>query len=388
MDKDELVRLNRHMRMWFLKNCGSGDSNHRTISEPRTSSAINHHIYDRQQNHGGFKCFMIGKSITLHSTVDHEGNLMTVKPVSVDSSFDAHEFSSSPAGVSNFVDGVATTSAIPNSDVELLLIPNDSEMFQQGSIFDHSMDHDVLQRNGSKDDFPFACSSSSQTNVVTNTSSNGRFSTPINLGGFDCVCHFCGASGKVDHDINVKHGPYVFKIGGQVHHRIGSLLPYVSQCPKFAQLYICDTDNEVSNRITSFDARDRFTEDEYMTIQLRLIRVRDRDERQYDAPRASEIARLIVGEDEFNQNDHNIIIEHQYDGLKRINELHPSFMAMQYPLLFPFGEDGFKLGIKYRDSGCQSNLEQETVTIMEYYAFLIQHQLSTGHTLLRGGRLF
>jgi hypothetical protein len=40
--------------------------------------------------------------------------------------------------------------------------------------------------------------------------------------------------GNIDKDINSGEGLYVFRINGQVHHRIGSLLPLPHQSPKFA----------------------------------------------------------------------------------------------------------------------------------------------------------
>ncbi|XP_062196833.1 uncharacterized protein LOC133899786 [Phragmites australis] len=49
--------------------------------------------------------------------------------------------------------------------------------------------------------------------------------------------------------INDGHGPYVFKISGQLCHRIGSLIPRHGARPEYCQLYIFDTDNEVRNRI-------------------------------------------------------------------------------------------------------------------------------------------
>ena len=36
---------------------------------------------------------------------------------------------------------------------------------------------------------------------------------------------------------------------GQNYHRIGSLLPEIGKRPQFAQLYICDTENEINNRM-------------------------------------------------------------------------------------------------------------------------------------------
>jgi hypothetical protein len=54
---------------------------------------------------------------------------------------------------------------------------------------------------------------------------------------------------KVIDSINDGHGPYVFKISGQVCHRIGSLIPSQGTRPEYAQLYLFDIDHEISNRI-------------------------------------------------------------------------------------------------------------------------------------------
>lgn len=54
---------------------------------------------------------------------------------------------------------------------------------------------------------------------------------------------------KINESINDGRAPYVFKISGQVYHRIGSLLPPQGHRPEYAQLYIFDTEHEISNRI-------------------------------------------------------------------------------------------------------------------------------------------
>jgi len=61
---------------------------------------------------------------------------------------------------------------------------------------------------------------------------------------------------RVIDSINDGRGPYVFKISGQLCHRIGSLLPREGHRPEYAQLYIFDTSNEIRNRmnITSYTA--------------------------------------------------------------------------------------------------------------------------------------
>lgn len=56
--------------------------------------------------------------------------------------------------------------------------------------------------------------------------------------------------GKIDQTINNGNAPSVFRLNGQNYHFMGSLLPPDGSRPKFAQLYIYDTQNEDSNRIS------------------------------------------------------------------------------------------------------------------------------------------
>ena len=56
---------------------------------------------------------------------------------------------------------------------------------------------------------------------------------------------------KLDKSINRSRGPPTIRIQGQPCHRIGNLLPMSGKEPKFAPLYIFDTDNEVKNRINA-----------------------------------------------------------------------------------------------------------------------------------------
>jgi len=73
---------------------------------------------------------------------------------------------------------------------------------------------------------------------------------------YNSMFAFTSLGAKIDTGINKEPGPYVFKINGQVHHRIGSLLPDEGKPPVYAQLYIFDTENEIQNRMSIFD-RDR-----------------------------------------------------------------------------------------------------------------------------------
>ena len=69
--------------------------------------------------------------------------------------------------------------------------------------------------------------------------------------------------------------------------------------------------------------------------------------------------------------------------MKRISDLHPLFIPLQYPLLFPYGEDCFHLNIPYEKSSVREKLERKYLTMRDYYAYLIQRRNIEDNTLLK-----
>lgn len=78
----------------------------------------------------------------------------------------------------------------------------------------------------------------------------------------------------VDQSINTGDGPYVFRINGVAYHRIGSLLPKHGEPPQYAQLYIYDTDNEITNRLNIF-GNDAASRDLDLAIVADIIKMLD-----------------------------------------------------------------------------------------------------------------
>ncbi|XP_056683190.1 uncharacterized protein [Spinacia oleracea] len=134
-------------------------------------------------------------------------------------------------------------------------------------------------------------------------------------------------------------------------------------------------------------ARERFQESDLQPVNIRLIGTRAKDGRQYNLPTTSEVAALIVGICDTEKGPRDVIIEDKHFGLKRISELHPSFMAMQYPLLFPYGEDGYRTEIPHTDVEQTGRRVRTTVTMREYYAFRFQQRKKEAKTRFQLGRL-
>ncbi|GKD03195.1 hypothetical protein Tco_1178169, partial [Tanacetum coccineum] len=73
-----------------------------------------------------------------------------------------------------------------------------------------------------------------------------------NIRAYNQMFSMTSFGARVEDSINNGRAPYVFKISGGVYHLIGSLCPNEGDPPRFLQLYIYDTKNEVANRMRHF----------------------------------------------------------------------------------------------------------------------------------------
>ncbi|CAH1431856.1 unnamed protein product [Lactuca virosa] len=116
-------------------------------------------------------------------------------------------------------------------------------------------------------------------------------------------------------------------------------------------------------------------------MKLRIIRRRDRDGRTYNLPTASEVAALIIGDICDSVEYIDIVVETRSGFLQRISELHHSYLTLQYPLLFPYGDDGYNVDILHRGVTSTTNIKRAKYdyTMIEserlYYIRRQQHVL-------------
>ncbi|KAF8083384.1 hypothetical protein N665_0776s0009 [Sinapis alba] len=241
-----------------------------------------------------------------------------------------------------------------------------------------------------------------------------------NIRAINMMFSFTSLGGKIDNSVNNGKGPRVFKLHGENYHLIGSVKPKKNEAAKFSQLYIHDTENEVQNRISALsgknersqiredlvegimemlrlsnvhvktfrNAMERFNDEaESEELSLVLIHTRLKDGRVYNLPTSSEVAALLVGDFQENMDKRDIILEKNSGKLKRINELHPCYLPLQYPLIFPYGEDGFRLGIKNGFTGINKK-KKPNISIREFFAYRIQIRRDGSQVLLLSRRLF
>ncbi|KAH9613340.1 hypothetical protein KSS87_013368, partial [Heliosperma pusillum] len=124
-------------------------------------------------------------------------------------------------------------------------------------------------------------------------------------------------------------------------------------------------------------ARDRLCADIDCDVSITRISRRDTEGRTYKRPNSSEVAWLIEGDIGPNMEKRDIIVQKENFRLQRISELHPLYTPLQYPLLFPFGEDGYRLDIPHRESSLgaiSSDKPRDELTSREWIAFRIQER--------------
>ncbi|XP_074322869.1 uncharacterized protein LOC141659841 [Apium graveolens] len=230
---------------------------------------------------------------------------------------------------------------------------------------------------------------------------------------YNCIFCFTSAGGKIDNKINR-----------------GSLVPVDGSSPKFCELYIYDTENEVENRLNAFGcasdsvdpelveellamldknnqllkafrmARDRFENNDLDEFKLVLISSKSSGGRPYSIGPSNEVVAFIVSDNTDTGGFRDTVVNSKQEGLKRIYEMDPHFMQLQYPLLFPFGNEGLHLHIplisnKYLE---RENLDDEDldpddksrrhVSMRECYCYKIMIRTSEGLGPHLAGRLW
>jgi hypothetical protein len=153
---------------------------------------------------------------------------------------------------------------------------------------------------------------------------------------------------------------------------------------------LCDMLDQINPLVSQFrKAGEQFVkEPEENRYKLRVIGTRERDGRDYNLPTADEVAALIVGDFDTATNKRDIILHMQEGGLRRISELHPSYLALQYPLLFPYAEDGYRTDIYHFGITDKTATNKKTrVTMREYFAYRLQERPNIFSMVLNARRL-
>ena len=212
-----------------------------------------------------------------------------------------------------------------------------------------------------------------------------------------------------------------FRIHGQVFRLMGPPLPSQNMQSSSLQSYFYDPEEQVTRRLQILPSRPQHEErdravfetlqsilqqhNSYLQSFLHIYQIvesgqlpkeifitihADKKPEQehagrYNLPSNSEVAILLPNPNTPAQNRTIVCalqVEENGDrGLQSFSDTHRSYDPLSYPLLFPYGTDGFHLNIKHQ-------LGQHHVTAMQFYAYRIMQRHPTYNILHSGRRLF
>ncbi|XP_050321330.1 uncharacterized protein LOC126753698 [Bactrocera neohumeralis] len=132
-------------------------------------------------------------------------------------------------------------------------------------------------------------------------------------------------------------------------------------------------------------ALDRMPNDDYKVVVRADKRPAGTHERQFNAPTIDEVAVVIVGE---SRESRDIVLTRRDSGqLQRISETHRSYDALQYPLMFWQGDDGYYININMINPSTGEETTRK-VSGMNFYAYRLMIRQNVDNYLLRFRRLF
>lgn len=210
-----------------------------------------------------------------------------------------------------------------------------------------------------------------------------------NIRKYNSAIAFTSVGAKLDDSLNGPQrgangqgAPWVFRLQGQMVHRIGALEAAPGQTPQYAHLLFVDAEQALQTRMRH-PANQSLQEDVMRTLQMMLeehnpyvplyrqareiliqqerlnpgatdlhLRLEFKsnsayDPRTYHLPTADEVA-AIIPDGPTNEGSHrDIVLRLRNNQLQRISELHRLYFPLAYPLLFPYGKFGWTIGLPW-----------------------------------------
>jgi hypothetical protein len=135
--------------------------------------------------------------------------------------------------------------------------------------------------------------------------------------------------------------------------------------------------------------RDYLRIEETVPVSLRLFRGRQHDPRIYNMPHIDEVAALVVGDIGDDEDGRDIVVRKSDGNLKRLHETHAKYIPLQYPLLFPFGEDQYQEDIPLNSLTTSSSIHKRVrVSLRAFISYRLMERTIEDSILLKGRRLF
>lgn len=255
--------------------------------------------------------------------------------------------------------------------------------------------------------------------LLFDVSSRNHAKIKNNIRSYNSAVAFASMGAQIEE--YATHGPYCFRIHGQIYHTTSHLHPQEGQIRKYAQLYVIEAEEALQKRMELppnqqclpevLSALDEFFRENNvyaksfkmlheiekeqrqkakvgnnpeMEVSLIFRRDRGKDRRRYNLPTTDEVAMIYsseTGEPPFERDIQVYPISNE--NLITINILSPNLDPMTYPIFYPFGEAGWQPNWTAESY----NGKRSHITMLQYKVALLAIRKEEFNVFLHGGKL-
>ncbi|KAL4101308.1 hypothetical protein QTP88_021328 [Uroleucon formosanum] len=204
------------------------------------------------------------------------------------------------------------------------------------------------------------------------------------------------------------------KIQGQIYHLHGSMVPTPDEPHQFLQIYFISSmvdqlnvrcniqgaqqlkrriieqlqaffhaNNAVVNMFKT--ALERMPSDTHKFVIRADCTPTGEHVRRFNAPTVNDVAAIIVGDP---TKSRDIVVQRRSNIMHRVNETHRLYDALQYPIIYWQGQDGYDITLKMVDPITGVSTNNKNLSAMNYYAYRMMIRTHEENIILKCGRLF
>ncbi|PWA72746.1 hypothetical protein CTI12_AA085410 [Artemisia annua] len=128
-------------------------------------------------------------------------------------------------------------------------------------------------------------------------------------------------------------------------------------------------------------ARDKLRDADVPEFKVRLFAVAGST--QHELPTADCIGAVVYENGPESSSEFDVVIERYSGEPERINKLHASYMSLEFPLLFVYGEQGYHMGLKLIDARGSDSDAEKRMTMNAYYAYMLHDRINRYGNLVK-----
>jgi Helitron helicase-like domain at N-terminus len=175
----------------------------------------------------------------------------------------------------------------------------------------------------------------------------------------------CSLLAIVDEELaNDQNGIYTFRVKGQIHHMVGPAEAHEGERPKFSQIYFFERETQIEHRLHWYEDLNPVilgilhdvivASNPQVALFLQASEIPSHrnyrivfksgnsvDQRRYNAPTVAEVGCILLDNEDEQICQRDVVMTKRTGGLKHINEFNKQYDAFMYPLLLPYGSDGW-----------------------------------------------